>query len=78
MHRDALVARPTTPAPRAPSEDPMALSEDLLSILVCPQCRGDLNYDRDANHLTCPGCKLRYRVVDDIPVMLIDQAEKLT
>ena len=77
MHRDALVARPTTPAPRALSEDPMALSEDLLSILVCPQCRGDLNYDRDANHLTCPGCKLRYRVVDDIPVMLIDQAEKL-
>ena len=77
MHRDALVARPTTPAPRAPSEDPMALSEDLLSILVCPQCRGDLNYDRDSNHLTCPACKLRYRVVDDIPVMLIDQAEKL-
>jgi hypothetical protein len=55
----------------------MALSEDLLSILVCPQCRGDLNYDRDSNHLTCPACKLRYRVVDDIPVMLIDQAEKL-
>ena len=55
----------------------MALSEDLLSILVCPQCRGDLDYDRTLNHLTCPPCKLRYRVVDDIPVMLVDQAEKL-
>lgn len=55
----------------------MALSEDLLSILVCPQCRGDLVYDRDAAHLTCHACRLRYRVVDDIPVMLIDQAEKL-
>ena len=55
----------------------MALSEDLLSILVCPQCRGDLTYDKDANHLTCPVCRLRYRVVDDIPGMLIDQAEKL-
>ena len=55
----------------------MALSEDLLSILVCPQCRGDLDYDRTASHLDCPACKLRYKVVDDIPVMLVDQAEKL-
>jgi LSD1 subclass zinc finger protein len=55
----------------------MALSEDLLSILVCPQCRGDLVYDRAASHLTCPACRLRYKIVDDIPVMLIDQAEKL-
>ncbi len=77
MHRDAPSARPTTPALRAPSEDPMALSEDLLSILVCPQCRGNLDYDRTASHLDCPKCKLRYKVVDDIPVMLVDQAEKL-
>jgi len=55
----------------------MALSEDLLSILVCPVCKGDLQYDRDGNHLTCPVCRLRYRIVDDIPVMLPDQAERL-
>ncbi len=55
----------------------MALSEDLLSILVCPQCRGDLKYDPQASTLTCPVCKLRYRIEDDIPVMLIDQAERL-
>ena len=55
----------------------MALSEDLLSILVCPQCRGALTYDREASHLTCAACKLRYQVVDDIPVMLVDQAESL-
>ena len=55
----------------------MALSEDLLSILVCPQCRGDLTYDRAASTLTCSADRLRFRVVDDIPVMLIDQAEKL-
>ena len=55
----------------------MALSEDLLSILVCPACRGDLAYDREAGTLTCSACRLLYRVVDDIPVMLVDQAEKL-
>ena len=55
----------------------MALSEDLLSILVCPVCKGDLTYDREGNTLTCSACKLCYRVVDDIPVMLVDQAERL-
>ena len=54
----------------------MPLSPDLLSILVCPACKGDLAYDAEANTLTCPRCRLRYRVVDDIPVMLTDQAEK--
>ena len=54
----------------------MALSQDLLSILVCPACKGDLTYDPQANTLTCPRCRLRYKVVDEIPVMLVDEAEK--
>ena len=54
----------------------MPLSPDLLSILVCPACKGDLDYDAQAQTLTCQRCRLRYRVVDDIPVMLADQAEK--
>jgi hypothetical protein len=54
----------------------MALSADLLAVLVCPACRGDLEYDPSAATLTCPACRLRYRVVDDIPVMLVDQAER--
>lgn len=54
----------------------MALSEKLLSILVCPPpCLGDLIYDESAATLTCEACRLRFKVVDDIPVMLIDQAE---
>jgi hypothetical protein len=53
----------------------MALSADLLAVLVCPACRGDLQYDADACTLTCAACRLRYRVEDDIPVMLVDQAE---
>lgn len=55
----------------------MALSPELLSILVCPACKGDLQYDESAKSLTCNACKLRYKVVDDIPVMLVEEAEKL-
>jgi len=54
----------------------MPLSPDLLSILVCPACKGDLVYDAAAETLTCQRCRLRYRVEDDIPVMLVDKAEK--
>jgi hypothetical protein len=55
----------------------MALSPELLSILVCPACKGDLQYDEPGQSLTCPACRLRYKVVDDIPVMLVDEAEKI-
>jgi uncharacterized protein len=54
----------------------MALSPDLLAILVCPACKGDLVYDEAAQTLTCDRCRLRYRIVDDIPVMLVEEAEK--
>ena len=55
----------------------MALPEKLLSKLVCPKCRGSLTYDREGDYLTCSECMLRYRVTDDIPVLLLDEAEKL-
>jgi len=54
----------------------MPISPDLLAILVCPACKGDLVYDATAETLTCNACRLRYRIVDDIPVMLPDEAEK--
>ena len=55
----------------------MPLSDELLSILVCPKCQGDLEYDRAAEKLICKACGLRYPVVDDIPVMLIEEAERI-
>jgi uncharacterized protein YbaR (Trm112 family) len=55
----------------------MPLSEELLAILVCPQCRGDLRYDRAAEKLSCEACRLRYPVVDGVPVMLPEEAEKI-
>ncbi len=47
-----------------------------MAILACPQCKGDLDYDRENNKLICQKCHLKYNVEDDIPIMLINEAEK--
>ena len=53
----------------------MTLPHDLLEILVCPKCKGDLEHrTTGAEALVCHGCKLVYRVEDGIPIMLIDEA----
>ena len=55
----------------------MALSEELLNILACPKCKGDI-YINDANDgLICNNCKLLYGIRDDIPIMLIDEAKSI-
>lgn len=53
----------------------MALDERLLEILACPKCKGELEYRKDEDSLLCHACRLRYRIEDDIPIMLIDEAE---
>jgi uncharacterized protein YbaR (Trm112 family) len=55
----------------------MPLDEALREVLVCPQCKGGLTYEAEPEALVCEACRLRYRVEDDIPVMLIDEAESL-
>ncbi|MCK4413930.1 MAG: Trm112 family protein [Candidatus Eisenbacteria sp.] len=55
----------------------MALSTDLLEILVCPVCKGDLEYLREQERLVCHACRLAYRIEEDIPIMLPDEAESL-
>jgi uncharacterized protein YbaR (Trm112 family) len=52
------------------------LAQDLLDILACPKCKGDLDYKPDNNELICTKCRLIYEVRDEIPVMLIDEAKK--
>ena len=52
----------------------MTLSPQLLAILVCPKCKGELEYRAEEPSLVCPACRLRYAVRDDIPIMLIDEA----
>ena len=55
----------------------MTLSPQLLAILVCPKCKGELEYRESESSLVCPACRLRYAVRDDIPIMLIDEATPL-
>ena len=56
----------------------MALSQELLAILACPACRGEVRLLEDGSGLVCPVCRLKYPVRDDIPVMLADEAEKIS
>lgn len=55
----------------------MAVDEELLEILVCPNCRGEVEYREQEELIVCRGeCGYQYPVRDDIPVMLIEEAEK--
>ena len=53
------------------------LDDRLLDILVCPKCKSELEYRTEPESLTCHSCDLVYPVRDDIPVMLIDEAQPL-
>lgn len=54
----------------------MTLSPELLEILVCPKCKGELEHRTEPKEqLVCHACRLIYPVDDDIPIMLIDEAE---
>ena len=53
----------------------MALDSQLLEILACPEDKGPLLYFADEGSLYNPRLKRRYAVRDDIPIMLIDEAE---
>jgi uncharacterized protein YbaR (Trm112 family) len=58
-------------------EATMSISPDLLAILACPKCKGKLAYRPGKPSLDCGVCALSYPVREDIPVMLIDEAEQL-
>jgi hypothetical protein len=53
------------------------LDPQLLEILVCPKCKGVLEYRPEQSELVCHACRLRYEIRDDIPIMLIDEARPL-
>ena len=52
----------------------MPIHKDLLDILACPKCKGEINLNEEENGLICAKCRLLYPIKDDIPVMLIDEA----
>ncbi|MEK7828469.1 MAG: Trm112 family protein [Deltaproteobacteria bacterium] len=55
----------------------MAIDKELLDILACPKCKGNIKLAEKGDGLVCDACKLVYPIKDDIPVMLIDEAVKL-
>jgi len=52
----------------------MALDKELLGILACPKCKGDLSLTEKEDGLICSACLLMYEIKEEIPVMLIDEA----
>ncbi len=54
----------------------MAVRSELLDLLACPKCKGVVSFDKEGDSILCDECRLRFPVRDDIPVMLIDEAEE--
>ena len=53
------------------------IDEELLKILACPKCKGDLVLVKEGNKekgLVCKKCRLLYPIRDEIPIMLIEEA----
>ena len=55
----------------------MTISQELLDILVCPQCKGAIYLNSSQDGLICDNCRLEFEIREDIPVMLIDEAKPL-
>ena len=55
----------------------MAVSQQLLDILVCPKCKGNIHLNETQSGLICDQCRLIYEIRDDIPIMLIDKAKPI-
>ncbi|MGD0305501.1 MAG: Trm112 family protein [Candidatus Acidiferrales bacterium] len=52
----------------------MAVSQELLDILVCPLDKTPVKLTADQHGLKCPTCRRVYPIREDIPVMLVDEA----
>jgi uncharacterized protein YbaR (Trm112 family) len=53
------------------------VQKELLELLICPNCRGDVEYREEESVIACVGtCRLEYPVVNDIPHMVVEEARK--
>jgi uncharacterized protein YbaR (Trm112 family) len=55
----------------------MALARDLLDVLVCPKSKQPLVYFEAEGFLLCPASRLRYRIDDGVPVLLVEEASEV-
>jgi len=53
------------------------ISKELLQILACPKCKGELIMSTAADGLLCLACKLKYLIKNDIPIMIIEEAQTI-
>ncbi len=53
------------------------IKKELLDILACPVCKEKVELDEGDSSLICNKCRLRFPIEDDIPIMLVDRAEKI-
>ena len=51
------------------------LNKRILDILACPKCKGKLEYKSEQKKLICQNCRLKFQIKEDIPIMLLDEAE---
>ncbi len=56
----------------------MSINRELLEILACPQCKGDLELTGNEDGLICRSCELVYPIEEDIPIMLVEESYKLS
>ncbi len=54
----------------------MAVAPELIELLICPACHGEIEYKDRRKLIICTACGLHYPVRDDIPVMLVDEATR--
>ncbi len=55
----------------------MTISKELLEILACPRCKGEIRLNETGDGLICDACRLLYEIRNGIPIMLIDEAKPL-
>lgn len=53
------------------------IKQELLNVLACPKCKGGIRVSQDEKYIVCDSCKLLYEIRENIPVMLIDEAEQV-
>ena len=56
----------------------MGIGKELLEILACPQCKGNVRLNATKDCLICDRCRLLYEIREEIPIMLVDEAKPLT
>ena len=54
------------------------IDDQLLKILACPICKGNLNYNKNNNELICTFDRLSFPIINNIPVMLEEEARKVS